>query len=391
MARIVLEHVSKKYRTDSDFLARRFGSGRGASAPPDGEEPGDAPGALVQALDDLCLTIEDGETVSIVGPSGSGKSTLLRVIAGLEQPDAGRVLYDGRDMADVPPKDRGIGMVFQSYALYPHMESRMNLGFFFVLHKRKKEIPERVRVTAEIMGLGFEQLLDRKPKELSGGQQQRVAIARCISRDPSLFLLDEPLSNLDAKLRVRTRVEIRRLLRRFAITTLYVTHDQTEAIALGDRIAVMNRGRVEQIAPFRELYDRPVNAFVATFLGAPPMNLLEGTVEPADGAVRVGPFSLPGLGRRSPGSNRELLVGIRPEHVSVSPSPGDLSLQVEVVEPLVQERMQLVHGRVDGQSFVAKVDGERRVHVGETLPLRVDGKRVHLFQRDTRVRLKASD
>ncbi|MHB1317750.1 MAG: ABC transporter ATP-binding protein, partial [Anaerolineae bacterium] len=239
----------------------------------------------ITALEDVTLTIEDGETLAVIGPSGCGKSTLLKVIAGLESPQSGRVLYDGRDMAGIRPGDRGIGMVFQSYALYPHMKGEGNLGFFFRIHKRPtEEMMERIRITADIMGLGFDDLLPRSPKTLSGGQQQRVAIGRCIVRDPSLFLFDEPLSNLDAKLRSRTRVEIKRLLRRFAITSVYVTHDQIEAIALGDRLAVMRVGRIEQVGTYQELRERPANTFVAGFVGMPSMNLVEGYSR-SDGGV----------------------------------------------------------------------------------------------------------
>jgi ABC-type sugar transport system ATPase subunit len=286
------------------------------------------------ALDGVDLEVRDGETMAVIGPSGCGKSTLLRVVAGLEAPDRGRVLYDGQDVGGVPPGERGIGMVFQNYALYPHMESRGNLGFFFRLRRREEEVDERVKVTAEIMGLGFAELLDRKPGTLSGGQQQRVAIGRCIARDPRLFLLDEPLSNLDARLRARTRVELKRLLSRFRITTLYVTHDQTEAIALAGRIAVMRRGRIEQVGRWDDLYERPASAFVAGFVGtpgAPPANLLAGTVGGAPA-----------------------LIAARPEHVGVDPrEPGEDAAgrqagTVEAVEPLIAERAQLVHVLLEG-------------------------------------------
>ena len=251
-----------------------------------------------RALDGVDLEVRDGETLAIIGPSGCGKSTLLRVVAGLEPVNSGRVLYDGQDVSAVPPGERGIGMVFQNYALYPHMESRGNLGFFFRLRRRREEeIDERVRLTAEIMGLGFDELLERKPGTLSGGQQQRVAIGRCIARDPRLFLLDEPLSSLDARLRARTRVELKRLLTRFRITTIYVTHDQTEALALATRIAVMRRGRIEQAGVWDELYQRPANAFVAGFVGTPgiapgqppPGHRLRGAGPPRGGGAVPAP------------------------------------------------------------------------------------------------------
>ena len=202
-------------------------------------------------IDDLSLNIRDGETMSIVGPSGCGKTTLLKVIAGLIKPDAGEVLYDSTRIEDIPVTERGIGMVFQNYALYPHMESRENIGFYDMIRRHPERIPERIRTIVEVMGVQIEHLLDRKPPTLSGGEQQRVAIARCLARDPSVFLFDEPLSNLDAKLRVETRIQIKRLLRHYQITSVYVTHDQTEAIALADRIAIMRAGKIEQVGTYR--------------------------------------------------------------------------------------------------------------------------------------------
>jgi len=269
---------------------------------------------VITALDDVSLTIHDGETLAVIGPSGCGKSTLLRVIAGLEIPETGRVLYDDRDMENVKPGDRGIGMVFQSYALYPHLKGEGNLGFFFRIHKRPtEEMMERIRITSEIMGLGFDDLLSRRPKTLSGGQQQRLAIGRCIVRDPALFLFDEPLSNLDAKLRAATRVEIKRLLHRFGITAVYVTHDQTEAIALGDRLAVMQEGRIEQIGSYQELRERPRSVFVAGFVGTPPMNLIEGYRFESGGTITgpAGQVAVPEGIRLDLGPERRLTLGFR--------------------------------------------------------------------------------
>jgi ABC-type sugar transport system ATPase subunit len=279
----------------------------------------------VVALDHLTLTIPDGETLAVIGPSGCGKSTLLKVIAGLEPPESGRVLYDGRDMATVKPGDRGIGMVFQSYALYPHMKGEGNLGFFFKIHRRpSEEMMERIRITSEIMGLDFDDLLPRSPKTLSGGQQQRVAIGRCIVRDPSLFLFDEPLSNLDAKLRSRTRVEIKRLLRRFAITSVYVTHDQTEAIALGDRLAVMREGRIEQVGTYHELWERPASAFVAGFVGTPAMNLVEGyrLGEPRVLSGTLGEVTVPADVALLMATDQDLTLGFRGAAAQVSDPSG---------------------------------------------------------------------
>jgi len=237
-----------------------------------------SPSSYIIALDDLSLTIPGGETMSIVGPSACGKTTLLRIIAGLEKPDEGKVYFDGQDVTGLPPYERQIGMVFQNYALYPHLTGRENLAFPFRVQHREEEIDERVRVTSEVMGIGFEALLERLPRTMSEGQRQRLAIGRCIVRDPSVFLFDEPLSNLDARLRAATRVQLKRLLRRFHITSVYVTHDQQEATALGDRLAVMLRGRIEQVGTFRQVYDRPLTPFVGGFIGQPGMNLVEGRI-----------------------------------------------------------------------------------------------------------------
>jgi len=340
----------------------------------------------VKALDQVDLLIRDGETISLVGPSGCGKTTLLRVVAGLLDPDEGEIYFDGKPVVGVPAKDRGIGMVFQNYALYPHMPSFENLAFTFRVRDREEEIPERVRVTSEMMGVGFEALLSRKPPTLSGGEQQRVAIARCIVRDPSLFLFDEPLANLDAKLRSQTRVEIKRLLRRFAITSIYVTHDQVEAIALGDRIAVMRDGRISQIGTYREVYDRPANTFVAGFIGSPAMNFYTGEV--ADGQLRCADFqwSLPQELRSQVEVGQALILGIRPEHITLSDQGGILAL-VEVVEPLVSEQAQIVHTKLGQESCVLKVSQRLPLVPGDRVCLRFDPERVHFFDAETGERL----
>src|SRR5262249_21239448 len=227
-------------------------------------------------LDRVNLEIAHGETMGILGPSGCGKTTLLRAIAGLTPIESGVIAYDDQNMAEIQPGERGIGIVFQNYALYPMMNSRENVGFFFRIHKRDEEIPERIREVSRVMGIGFHELLDKRPAWLSGGQRQRVALARCIARDPRLFLFDEPLSNLDAKLRVQTRAELKRLIVRYKTTGVYVTHDQVEALSLCDRLAIMNRGRIEQVGTARYLLEHPLSTMVATFLGMPPMNLFEG-------------------------------------------------------------------------------------------------------------------
>ena len=261
MATIRLIEVSKSYQGRAPVA-------RGAAAVGSGDDAASAQRTGL-ALDQVTLTAPHGQTMAIVGPSGCGKSTLLRVVAGLEQAYSGQVRYDEQPMENVAPGDRHIGMVFQNYALYPHFAGHGNLSFFFRLRKiSDQETQERIRITAEMMGLGFKQLLERKPGTLSGGQQQRLAIGRAIVRNPRLFLFDEPLSNLDAKLRQQTRVEIKRLLARFSITALYVTHDQSEAMALGDQVAVMRQGRVEQVGRFQDVLRQPNNTFVAGFLGS---------------------------------------------------------------------------------------------------------------------------
>ncbi len=346
MAEIRLDNVSKVFRAGSlggDLIARRqmlTSQGFTQGTPPAVQE-GD-----VRALDGVDLVVPDGTTVVIVGPSGCGKSTLLRAVAGLTD-YTGLIAYDDRDMADVPVKERRIGMVFQSYALYPHFYGQGNLSFFFQMNRAPDaEAEERIRITSEMMGFGFKELLKRKPGTLSGGQQQRLAIARALVREPDLFLFDEPLSNLDAKLRARTRTEIKRLLHRFSVSAIYVTHDQTEAMALADRVAVMRAGRIEQIGTFHEILDNPVNAFVAGFLGLPPMNLIPGRIE--DDRLWLGgehrlPIPQPLLSaaqEHSPAAGREIIIGIRPERIQVladgvRPTASGPSLvgTVDVVEP----------------------------------------------------------
>jgi ABC-type sugar transport system ATPase subunit len=333
-------------------------SGRASRSDPANLRPGRDSGP---ALDHINLTIPNGTTMAIVGPSGCGKSTLLRVIAGLEPAYSGQVLYNGQDMRDKLPKDRHIGMVFQNYALYPHFEGHGNLNFFFRVHRAPDhEAEERIRVTSEIMGISFKSLLRRKPGTFSGGEQQRLALARALVRNPDLFLLDEPLSNLDAKLRTQTRIEIKRLIRRFQITTIYVTHDQVEAVTLGDQIAVMRAGQIEQVGSFETLRHRPVNTFVAGFLGHPPMNLLAGG-KVVDKMLQLGPATIPLpaplLTRLKPG--QLITLGIRPEEArlrtSTSPATNGFQLegQIEVVEPDFAHQTQLVYVRNGSLSFVA--------------------------------------
>jgi ABC-type sugar transport system ATPase subunit len=299
------------------------------------------------ALNGVNLTIHDGETVSVVGPSGCGKSTLLKVVAGLEYPEQGQVLYNGYDVTEVKPQDRGVGMVFQDYALYPTRRGQGNLSYFFEVHKRTPaEEEERIKATAELMGVDFEWLLGRLPDTLSGGQKQRVAIARCIVRDPNIFLMDEPIVNLDAKLRERTRIEIKKLLRRFAITTLYVTHDQQEAIFMGDRIVVMRSGQIEQVGTFDELYYQPANLFVATFIGAPPIAIVPGAVQNEQISLGDHTWPLPDeIAAALP--DGPVRVGVRPEGWLLDVEDGT-ALHLRHREQIPTERATYLHGTVAG-------------------------------------------
>ena len=343
------------------------------------------------AVHGIDLEVADGEFVVLVGPSGCGKSTTLRMIAGLEAISAGRLLIGDRVVNEVPPAGRDIAMVFQSYALYPHMTVRENMAFALRLRKLPAaEIERRVRDAAETLGLV--PVLDKTPRQLSGGQRQRVAIGRAIVRQPAVFLFDEPLSNLDAKLRVQTRREIARLQRRLGVTSVYVTHDQIEAMTMGDRIVVMNAGRVQQVDTPLALYERPRNLFVATFIGSPAMNLLRGTVE--DGAngggssspvFRAGEVTLrltPEQARRLAAlGRRPLVAGVRPEHVHVAaPPPGAQPLdgfRVDIVEPLGSE--VLLHASAGDQDITASLTPQPLPTSGEPVSLSVDGTRLHFF------------
>lgn len=345
-------------------VSKRFG-GAGMGTPSETREASQQPyysrlrdpGFLAPpglALDRLDLVVRAGETMAVLGPSGCGKTTLLRVVAGLIPPDAGRIYFNEQDVTEDSPVKRRIGMVFQNYALYPHMESRENIAFFFRVHHREQEIPERVRAVSQIMGVGFDLLLDRKPPQLSEGERQRVAIARCIAREPSVLLFDEPLSNLDAHLRVKTRAEIRRLLRRFHSTCLYVTHDQSEAVAMGDRIAVMRAGRIEQVGTFGEVYDWPATAFVAGFLGLPPMNIWPAFAEGDTVLVERMRLPMPARLRHPPQAGIPVLFGIRPEHLYPD-DMGPIQMDVDMVEPHPAEHILLVHGHTAGYPAVAKL------------------------------------
>ncbi|HEX4886301.1 MAG TPA: sn-glycerol-3-phosphate ABC transporter ATP-binding protein UgpC [Casimicrobiaceae bacterium] len=330
------------------------------------------------------IAIEDGEFCVLVGPSGCGKSTLLRMIAGLEEIGEGTIAIGGRVVNLVAPKERDIAMVFQNYALYPHMTVRDNLSFALMLAKMpKQEIAARVARAADILGL--KDLLDRFPRQLSGGQRQRVAMGRAIVRNPQVFLFDEPLSNLDAKLRVQMRTEIKELHQRLKTTSIYVTHDQIEAMTMADRIVVMRDGLVEQQGAPLDLYDRPANTFVAGFIGSPAMNMVPGTVRAGREVEFAGGVRLPVPDDARAADGQPVLFGIRPEHCA--PSDGGLPAEVVVVEPTGADTQ--LYCRFGGQEFTAVVRDRTHVTAGERVLLRPDLKRSHLFDASTGRRLAA--
>ena len=338
------------------------------------------------AVNDLELLIKDGEFLVLVGPSGSGKSTALRCLAGLEEITAGQIKIDERVVNRVPSKDRNIAMVFQSYALYPHMTVYDNLAFGLKLLKTpKQEIKRRVNEAAQILNL--ERFLERKPRALSGGQRQRVALGRAIVREPAVFLMDEPLSNLDAKLRVQTRAEILRIQRRLGTTTVYVTHDQIEAMTMGDRIAVMNDGLLQQVGPPPELYEHPVNKFVAAFIGSPAMNF--ATVRADQGKLKIGDQLLHLSGSRAKIAEqrhgKQLEIGFRPEDLEVANGSGDGAVhfpaKVDVVEYLGNQ--ELLHAEVEGNEIVALVSSARKVKVGDSVEFTIPNEKLHMFDPET--------
>lgn len=326
-------------------------------------------------LSDINLEIRHSETMGVLGPSGCGKTTLLRAIAGLIPIARGEITYDGQDMRHIPPGERGIGIVFQNYALYPMMDSRENVGFFFRIHHRDEEIPERIREVSRVMGIGFAELLDKRPAWLSGGQRQRVALARCIARDPKLFLFDEPLSNLDAKLRVQTRGELKKLITRYKITGIYVTHDQTEALSLCDRLTILNNGKVEQVGTARYLLDHPLSTMVATFLGSPPMNLFKGELVEHGWRGRGVSSTVPlaAMAARS-----GVTLGVRAEHLVLDPN-GSISGSAVLLEPMLAERAILVYVEFEGGRVVARVPESAGIHIGDTVTLSILPEKVHLF------------
>ena len=330
------------------------------------------PGTTKPAVDKINLKVEDGEFLVLVGPSGCGKSTTLRMLAGLEEVNGGRILIGDRDVTDVPPKDRDIAMVFQNYALYPHMTVAENMGFALkIAGVKKEERAERVLEAAKLLDL--EQYLDRKPKALSGGQRQRVAMGRAIVRKPQVFLMDEPLSNLDAKLRVQTRTQISSLQRRLGVTTVYVTHDQVEALTMGDRIAVLKDGLLQQVGSPRDLYERPANQFVAGFIGSPAMNLFPSKA--ISGGVEFGNTTA----KVDVKSSGAVTVGIRPEDLTINKDKG-LKVKVDVVEELGADGYLYGHVTIDGaeHSITVRVDGRNHPMRGDEVFVLPVEKHIHV-------------
>ena len=341
------------------------------------------PGSDRAAVDALDLEIADGEFLVLVGPSGCGKSTSLRMLAGLEDVDEGSVWIGDRDVTELPPRSRDIAMVFQNYALYPHMTVGQNMGFALkIAGTPKGEIKQKVAEAAKLLDL--EQYLDRKPKALSGGQRQRVAMGRAIVREPSVFLMDEPLSNLDAKLRVSTRTQIAALQRRLGTTTVYVTHDQVEAMTMGDRVAVLKDGLLQQCDTPRALYERPANVFVAGFIGSPAMNLAPARL--TDSGAVLGDITVP-LSRdlmTSAGAG-DVTLGFRPESLELA-DDGGIAVKVDLVEELGSDAY--VYGMTsDGNSVVARVDPRKTPEMGDTLRLRIRPDELHVFSGSTGLRL----
>jgi multiple sugar transport system ATP-binding protein len=361
------------------------------------------------AVDDVSLEVADGEFLVLVGPSGCGKSTLLRMIAGLEDVTDGEISIGDRDVTDLAPRSRDIAMVFQSYALYPHMSVRQNIGYGLKARRvPKQEIAKRVADVADLLGLS--ELLDRRPAQLSGGQRQRVAMGRAIVRQPLAFLLDEPLSNLDAKLRVGMRASLAQLHQRLGVTTVYVTHDQTEAMTLGQRVAVMRGGKLLQVDRPKELYERPNDLFIAAFIGSPAMNLVEATLD-AHG-VQFGQFHVAfGDGGAPSGLPERIVLGIRPEtfeDASFAPGLPRISARIEVLEELGSDAHVFFHvdaapitaeivetgsteGLPDARAlFTARLDARTTARVGQTIELAVDPRRFHYFDPATGARLTGS-
>jgi multiple sugar transport system ATP-binding protein len=351
MTTVVLDHISKQFMQETALESSR-----------------------VTAVNDVFLKIASGDVLAILGPSGCGKSTLLKLAAGLLEPDSGHVLYDEHNLADIPLRERGIGMVFQDRALVPHWEARKSVGFFLALRKREEEVPERLKQISKITGIGLDDLLERKPRQLSGGEQQRIGIARALARDMRLLLFDEPFANLDAKYRTEARVELKRLLNAYPVTSIYVTHDQVEAIALSHKIAVMRDGKLEQVGTYQQLFDQPHNIFVATFIGTPIMNLFAGRNENGHWqGENFGGFPI----RRDLPDGAKITAGIRPQHVHME--EGGIYGVVDEVMPYYAERYQLVTVHLGGEHWLLTVPLDQPIEVGSTIQCGFEPDKIHYF------------
>ena len=359
MTTITLSHVSKRFSQQQGDQTR-----------------------TVAAIEDLSLKVAEGEVVAILGPSGCGKSTLLRLIAGLAWPDSGEILYDQQPLDSVPLQERGIGMVFQEGALMPHWEAEKSVGFFMWLRKRTDEVPARVARISEVTGIGLDKLMNRKPSQLSGGERQRVAIARALTRDPRIFLFDEPFSSLDAKLRTSARVELKRLLREFPVTSVYVTHDQNEAVSLAHRIAVMRAGAIEQIGDYQTLYENPRNLFVATFIGVPTINLFEGKIEKSRWqGQHFGPYPV----RGDLADGAAVIVGVRSESFTVSDDGAEAT--VTEATPFYSERHQVVEVEAGRERWQLTLPEQPAYHPGDTLRCLPDKNALLFFDAATGQRI----
>lgn len=359
MTTLTLEHVSKYFDRSDGLESRR-----------------------ITAVDNVSLKVNSGDVLAILGPSGCGKSTLLRLAAGIYKPASGRILFDDDDLQMIPLRERGIGMVFQEGALAPHWAARRSVGFFLELRQREREVPERLAQISRITGFGLDVLLDRRPAHLSGGEQQRVGIARALSRDMRLLLFDEPFANLDAKYRTEARVELKRLLNAFPVTAIYVTHDQVEAIALSHRIAVMRDGKLEQVGTYQQLYDNPINSFIATFIGTPIMNLFQGHIE--NGCwmgENFGGYPV----RKDLTDGMKVTAGIRPEHIHLAPD-GVYGV-VEQATPFFAERHQVITVHLAGERWSFIVPLDEPIEVGSTIRCAVNPAGLLFFDSKTGQRI----
>jgi ABC-type sugar transport system ATPase subunit len=358
MTRLTLSHVTKSFNQPSGL------------------------GGPIYAARDISFKLTSGEVLAILGPSGCGKSTLLRIIAGLIEPDSGQVLYDNMPLQAIPLEERGIGMVFQEGALMPHWEAGQSVSFFLRLRHREHEIPERIRRISSITGIGIEYLMSKQPKQLSGGEKQRVAIARALTRDLRILLFDEPFANIDGQLRAGARVELKRLLTEFPVTSIYVTHDQTEAVSLSRRIAVMREGHFEQIGTYQQLYDTPLNLFVASFVGTPTINLFPGKVQGDRWyGENFGGYPI----REGLSDGMRVTMGIRPQHIYLQ--ADGVPAVVDQVTPYLAERFQLLEVWLDRERWQLTVPLDQHIEMGTTVYCALDIREAHYFDTETGVRI----